>query len=103
MSYNNFSFWYRNDTRLTIEHVKSVYGITASGNFKRKPDTIERETVSGEFYENFIRSVTFFNGFCGGTCRAYKAYTAAGYIPVKVVTVNPGKTEKHVDIFNFIF
>ena len=103
MSYRNFYFYHRNDKNITIEHVKKVYSITENGNFKRKPETEYIETVTGEFYENFIRSVSFFNGFCGGTCRAYKAYTVCGYIPVKVVTVNPSRTEKHIDIFNFIF
>lgn len=101
MSYSNFSFWYRNDTRLTIEHIKKVYGITESGNFKRKPYEEYTEKISGEFYENFIRSVTFFNGFMGGTCRAYSNYTACGYIPTKVITINPNRTEKHEDIFIF--
>ena len=103
MSYSNFYYYSRNDKSIKIEHVKNVYSITENGNFKRKPDTVERETVTGEFYENFIRSVSFFNGFCGGSCRAYKGHTVAGYIPVKVVTVNPSRTEKHIDIFNFIF
>lgn len=88
---------------MTIEHVKKVYYTNENGNFKRKPGKEYAENVTSEFYENFIRSITFFNGFMGGTCHAENAYTAAGYIPVKVVTISPDKSEKHVDTFTFHF
>ena len=103
MAYNNFSFFHRNNKNLIIEHTKQVFYTNENGNFRRKPGSVYTENVNGEFYENFIKSITFFNGFCGGTCRAYSNYTAAGYIPTKIITINPGSTEKHIDTFTFNF
>lgn len=101
MSYRNFCFYSRNDNSITIEHIKRVFNTTESGNFRRKPITEYTEIVSGEFYENFIRSIDFFNGFMGGKCRAEKNYTVVGYLPTKVITISPNREEKHVDIFIF--
>ena len=101
MKYRNFVFYSRNDKSITIEHTKRVYGITESGNFKRKPETEYTEIVSGEFYENFIRSIDFFNGFMGGKCRAERNYTVVGYLPTKVITTSPNRAEKHIDTFTF--
>ena len=103
MSYSNFNFFHRNNKSLTIEHTKKVYCANENGNFKRKPEMEYTEIVNGEFYENFIKSITFFNGFCGGTCRGEYGYTCAGHIPVKVITTSPGKSEKHIDTFTFKF
>ena len=103
MSYSNFSFWHRNDTRLIITHTKNIFYANENGNFKRRADVVYTETVNGEFYENFVKSVSFFNGFMGGTCRAYSNYTQAGYIPTRITTINPGRNEKHVDTFTFNF
>lgn len=98
--YNSFVF---SDNSFRIEHTKMIYGTTPAGNFKSKPHKTIIETVSPEFYTNFVKSVSFFNGFCGGTCRAYWSYTAAGYIPARITTINPDRTEKHVDTFTFKF
>lgn len=103
MNYNNFSFAYRHSNNITIEHVKKCYHSTPGGNFQNKPFNEYAETVTPEFYENFVKSVSFFNGFMGGSCRAYWSYTAAGYIPIKVVTVSPGRVEKYIDTFTFKF
>lgn len=103
MSYSNFSFFHRNNNKLIIEHTKKVYHTNENGNFRRTPDTVYTERVNGEFYENFVRSITFFNGFMGGRCNAQSNYTPAGYIPTKIITTSPDRNEKHVDTFTFTF
>lgn len=98
-NYNNFTF---NGYNARIEHTKKIYDTTASGNFRKKPYETTTEIVDREFYINFVRSVSFFNGFFGGTCKAFWNYTSAGYIPVKITTINPGRTEKYIDEFRFL-
>lgn len=87
----------------TITRECAVYTRTASGKgWKRTPDTVTRETVTVDFYNNFIKSVDFFNAWGdGASCRAERGYTFAGYIPVKVVTVSPYQETKQVDVFTF--
>lgn len=98
-NYNNFNF---NGYNCKIEHTKQVFNTTENGNFRRKPFETTTEVVDREFYINFVRSVSFFNGFMGGSCRASWDYTRCGYIPTKVVTINPDRTEKHIDTFRFL-
>ena len=66
-NYNNFSF---NGYNCKIEHIKELYNTTKSGNFRKKPYKVISEIVDEQFYINFVRSVSFFNGFLNGTCRA---------------------------------
>lgn len=98
MRYDNFTF---NGYNAIIEHTKQVFDTTKNGNFRKKPCETITENVDREFYINYVRSVSFFNGFLGGTCRAYWNYTKCGYIPTRIVTINPSRTEKHVDTFTF--
>ena len=101
MSYNYSTFSF-NGYNCRIEHTKQVFDTTAAGNFRRKPYETITEDVDRDFYINFVRSVSFFNGFLGGTCKASWDYTRAGYIPTKIVTISPDRSEKHIDIFRFI-
>ena len=79
-----------------ITHECARFTLTASGkSYKSKPDNIERETVDNNFYNNFISWNKFFNS------RVTRAYTYAGYIPVKITTVNPWTREKRIDVFTF--
>ena len=79
-----------------------VYGKTESGKtWRKKPIEETRETVPPVFYENFVRSISFFNGFMGGTCRAEYNYTGVGYLPTKITTISPDRAEKHIDYFTF--
>lgn len=87
--------------RITMR--KETYTRTKSGkSWKTKPDTIETETVSKEFYDNYIGSCTFFNNFgYGASCRKYYGYSYIGYIPINVVTVSPYREKKIVAWFKF--
>lgn len=90
-----------NDFIITM--TKEIYFRTGSGkNWKTKPSTVEKETVSNKVYNNYVNSIPFFNNFGHGAyCRAHYGYTYAGYIPVSIVTVSPGQTEKHIVKFSF--
>lgn len=103
MSYNYNSFDFSGGNNCRIEHTKKLYNTTPGGRFRNKPYKTITEFVDRDFYLNFVRSVSFFNNWDGGTCRAYWAYTAAGYIPAKIVTVSPDRSVKHVDTFTFIY
>ena len=87
----------------TIIHKREVYSRTASGkSWKKYPDSVTTEEVERTFYNNFVDSVRFFNNFgFGASCRAFRSYTIAGYIPTRIVTISPGRSEKHVDEFRF--
>ena len=102
-NYNRFQFAHRMNKYLVIEHTKKIYDTTNSGNFRKRPHEQYTERVTGAFYENFVKSCSFFNGFMGGTCKAYWGYTAAGYIPTRITTINPDRTEKYIDTFTFKF
>lgn len=84
-----------------ITKTEKRYSRTASGkSWKKNPDSVTKEEITKEHYDNYIDSVPFFNRFgYGAYCRAHRGYTYMGYIPVSVVTVNPGRTEKIVAQF----
>lgn len=87
----------------TIKHTRHVYERTDSGkSWKNKPVTEVTEIVNTEFYNNFVESIGFFNGYMGGTCRGYRGYTMAGYLIRTVTTINPTRDKKYVDSFDFI-
>jgi hypothetical protein len=82
-----------------FERTRETYTATESGNFRKKPDKIESETVNGDFYINFVQSIPWFNNrYFGETCRATWNYTPAGYIPTRIVTSKNG-SKKYVDTF----
>ena len=89
---------------MEIRLTQKVYERTASGKgWKSQPSETTEKTINREYYNNMAsdESIDFWNGFCGGTCRAYKTYTTIGYVPYKIVRVNPEGTEKHIDEFDF--
>ena len=88
---------------MTITKIENRYEKTSSGkNWKNKPYYTETETVTEEHYNNYVDSVPFFNNFgYGAYCRAYYGYCKAGYKPLIIVTVNPGRTEKIITRFDF--
>lgn len=97
MSYNYTKFNAGRGWR--FEKIRETYTATASGSFRKKPDEIETKIVDGDFYINFVQSIPWFNNSrYGETCRATWDYTAAGYIPVRIVTSKKGY-KKYVDIF----
>lgn len=77
------------------------YNATAGGNWASKPFAEKVKTVSREFYNNYVGSISFFNGFCGGRCRGYRSYTCAGYLVTDVTTISPDRTEKIKMHFEF--
>ena len=91
--YHHFTF---NNPLFGIVCRLEKYSRTNSGkSWKYQPDNVTVENVSADYYQNYIQSIPFFANFGGfASCRAYRNYTAAGYIPVKVVTVSyDGKTK----------
>lgn len=88
-----YGFFESNLNAVKISMKKETFNKTTSGrSWKSKPETTETETITAEFYKNYIDSIPFFNNFgIGYGCRAYKGYCIAGYIPVKVVTTSPDK------------
>jgi hypothetical protein len=99
MNYKNFTF---TDNSYTITHIREKYTRTGNGkSWKKAPDDVKTETITAQQYENWITSIPFFNGFCGGKCRADLGYTKAGYIPVKIITTSPDAAIKYNDYFNF--
>ena len=96
-------YYYNNLNSVNIEMKKETFIKTASGrSWKSKPETSETETITADFYKNYIESVPFFNNFgYGASCRAYSGYCVAGYIPLKVVTVSPNQEKKIVATFCF--
>lgn len=99
-NYHNFKF---TDNSFVITFTKKTFSRTGSGRYwKAAADSIESETVTPEFYQNYISSIPFFNNFGGrASCRAYKGYTFAGYLPVKVTTVSPDGLKKIEGYFSF--
>ena len=88
----------------TIMKREELYTRTESGkSWKSKPDAVKTEQIDLKHYNNYVQSIAFFNSFFGygAYCRAYEGYTVAGYIPVKVVTVNPGQDKKFICYFSF--
>ena len=82
-----------------FEHTRETYGVTAGGNFSKKPARIEKTIVTGDFYVNFVQSIPWFNhSHLGETCRATWGYTPAGYIPVRIVSSKKGYM-KYIDTF----
>jgi len=83
----------------TLEH----YSRTASGkSWKKVPDSSETEVIPDKHYNNYISSIGFFNTFGNGaSCRAEEGYTFAGYIPIRVTTISPGRDKKIVAKFRF--
>ena len=100
LNYRNFKF---TDNSFVITFTKKTFSRTASGRYwKAAPDTIESEIFTAENYTNYISSIPFFNNFGGrASCRAYKGYTFAGYIPVKVTTISPDGLKKIEGFFTF--
>lgn len=82
-----------------------TYNTTASGkSWQKKPIETEYRIFKPEQYTNYITAIPFFNNFDHGAyCKGYYNYTAAGYLPDKVVTVSPFKSVKKVARFDFIF
>ena len=105
--YDGFSFRYTwKDDVATV--TKEYYTRTKSGkSWCSKPYKTETESISGQYYENYIRSIPHFNRKIWwnehNSCRAEWNYTWAGYIPTRVTTISPSGDEKIVAKFRFVY
>ena len=101
-NYRNFRF---TNTGFVILRTIKTYSRTASGkSWKTKPDEIEQDVQSAEYYTNYIQSIPFFNNWGNGAyCRGHYNYTQAGYLPTEVVTVSPYQQTKKVATFEFLY
>ena len=87
---------------LVITMTTEIYHRTESGkNWRRRPTETETKTIDRRFYDNVAGddALRFWNGFCGGTCRAERGYTCIGFVPIRVSRVNPARDTKVVDHF----
>lgn len=99
--YLDFSF--TNENYLIFRTIET-YSRTASGaSWKSKPDSVENEIVSPEYYTNYITSIPFFNNFGdGASCRAAWSYNMPGYLPTRITSVSPFRETKKVAVFWFM-
>jgi len=97
--YKCFTF----DRSCTVTMKTERFEPTASGKgWKSKPRETEVETISADFYQNYVRSVPYMTDRnLGANCRAEWGYTKAGYIPYRVVTIHPFRSLKTVTTFEF--
>lgn len=66
----------------------------ATGKWRTTPNEEQTEEVSEEFYRNYVGSISFFNGFCGGACYGRKSYTPYGKKITDVTTLDPARALK---------
>lgn len=99
--YDTFRF---DNTGYMILHEHREYSCTDSGkSWKSKPYEVTRDVITPEHYTNYVTSIPFFNRFgYGAYCRGHWGYECAGYLPVEIVTVSPGREQKNIDTFRFI-
>lgn len=94
-------FRYTDNGFLILREI-ATYAPTMRG-WQKKPYLVEREIVSPEYYENYITSIPFFNNWGdGASCRGYRNYTFAGYLPTRVVTTSPYRGKRIVATFQFV-
>lgn len=82
-----------------IELNEVYYSRTESGkSWKSKPYKEHIDVINFDNYFNFLSSVKFFKNL-GGYERVTNGYTVAGYVPVKLVSINPDNTIRVVRTF----
>ena len=100
MDYRKFK--YDNENYLIFRTIKKYSRTTSGKSWKSKPDEIENEIISPEYYQNYITSIPFFNNFgYGAYCRAAFSYNEPGYLPTTVTTVSPFRDTKIIANFWF--
>lgn len=98
--YRKFS--YTNENYLIFRTIETFNRTDSGKSWKSKPDTVENEIVSPEYYTNYITSIPFFNNWGdGASCRAAFSYNAPGYLPTTVTTISPYKQTKKIARFWF--
>lgn len=78
---------------IKIEHKRDYKGAPENSH--------EWQEVDAEYYNNFVRSIPWFNNGGPGneTCRGYSQYTYVGYVPTKIITTGYGN--RIYDYFRF--
>ena len=80
-----------------------TFSRTDSGKcWKSKPDEIETKEIDNKHYQNMVSddTVKWFRRI-GGSETVTRGYTYYGYLPVEVISCNPGRTIRKVRIFAF--
>ena len=90
-------------TERTINMTEYTYSRTASGkSWKSKPDNIQQQILSWEQYLNMNSTTTcrFFRKL-GGYERVERSYTSRGYLPIRLISINPDRTIKIIREYYF--
>ena len=111
MNYNEF----KNTYKFMVKNYPDTTTFYRDDNFIIGTITIERfkkvgkkwviaetttETADNIYYCNVVGAIPFFRGL-GGYEGVDKKYTKYGFIPYKINSINPNKTEKTIRTFNF--
>ena len=84
----------------TITKKTALFAPTPSGKgWKAKAHSVVTEVVTRDFWNKFVDAAPFFRRL-GGSETVYMGYTALGYKPVRVVSINPDRTLKAIHTFN---
>lgn len=81
---------------------KETFERTESGkSYKTRPASSVISEIDRRTFDNLTgeKNLKFWNGFCGGTCRAERGYTSIGFVPVRIVRQSPDRSKKIVDTF----
>ncbi len=98
--YQNFSFC---GSYMVLRTTETFQRTESGKNWRRAPFKVENEVFTPEKYENFVKSIPFFNDWGGcASSRAYWNNTRAGYVPTRITTVSFDGREKQIDYFQFI-
>ena len=78
---------------------EEYYTRTASGkSWKSKPDQVDLERVTPDYYYNTCDAIPFFKAL-GGSERAVFNYTYCGYLVTRITSVSPDKQNKVIRKF----
>lgn len=89
--------------QIEVEVMESTYNRTASGkSWKSKPDEIQHLKVSWEQYleMNSTETCRFFRNL-GGYEKVDCSYTSRGYLPIRLISINPDRTIKIIREYYF--
>lgn len=95
-------FTFDHGNRYIVLATLETYTRTTSGRtWKSKPTKTEHYVYTEKKYQNYVSATPFFNRL-GQYSRAHYGYTAAGYIPTRIISVNPSGDVKNVAHFHFV-
>lgn len=81
--------------------IETIKHYTKNGNRWKETDSTTKE-IPEEYYRNATdpATVRFFRNL-GGYERVERAYTFAGYVPVRIHSLDPSRTEKTLREYRF--